>query len=141
MNIRRAVLLLLTVSALAVGGIAAQFSVAGAAAEAATVGTSATVQAHAQPNVNNFRVTDTICAYPSGCNYSYACHWGSSYGAAGPLQASQGPITKNNCSVRVWLHEYASGGGYALCINPGTPTGILHRDYRQIYISKNTSNC
>jgi len=46
----------------------------------------------------------------------------------------------NNCSVRMWLHQYANGSGRALCINPGT-TAEINRTYRQWQVTSNQSNC
>jgi hypothetical protein len=48
---------------------------------------------------------------------------------------------ENECSVRIWLHQYTSGNGDALCVSPGEDLGPSGHVYRQFLVSTNTNQC
>jgi hypothetical protein len=70
---------------------------------------------------------------------------------AAPVSAQAGIVpaataVQNNCSVRVWLHQYTNyvNHGWALCISPHGPQVIIpnqHGHGKNIQISSNTAAC
>lgn len=114
-----------------------------APANATVIGGHATAEAATTqavtPDTDNVVIQDVVCAYET-CIYRHACVSGA-YPLNGWLLASQEPIVENNCTVRVWLHQYSNGKGYALCIRKGSKTGVLKRSYEQFQITTNPTNC
>lgn len=49
----------------------------------------------------------------------------------------------DNCGVRVWLHQYQNGSGWAICISPylGDQLGPLAYYPGNLQVTSNTSNC
>ena len=108
---------------------------------AMAVGTIALTAPQAQA-ANNLTVYYG-CYSQLTCHHDITCAWGTAHStdfvpATGNLD---GTSVVNNCTVRVWLYEYADGSGYTLCLNPTSATGTLNRSYKRIYISGNKSNC
>jgi len=68
---------------------------------------------------------------------SVLCQFGTSGSVLHPSELYK---VRNNCSVRMWLHQNADGSGYALCINK-TSTANINRIYRQWLVSSNTAAC
>jgi hypothetical protein len=76
---------------------------------------------------------------PPGGHLSYACHGGATH-VVPALIAMDELAGRNNCSVRVWLHQNPDGSGRALCIRPHSVAKI-QRVYRQVQITNNTKSC
>jgi len=72
-------------------------------------------------------------------NTGYACNGGATH----VLSTGIGVIVTvtNNCSVRVWLHQYANGGGTGQCISPHTSAHPTHAVNDQLQITNNTAKC
>jgi len=87
--------------------------------------------------VNNFILY--LNSSPPGGNIKVACNGGATHtvSAGAALEELSG---RNNCSVRVWLHQNPDGSGRALCIRPHS-LATLKRAYRQIQITHNTATC
>jgi hypothetical protein len=132
---------LLAVAALILGtagGLIAASAPANAlATHAATGATHTVVMAH-WPSCPSA----TVCTYNLSANNTagFGCSartWTRPY-----LTEPMGYIT-NNCSVRVWLHQYQDGSGWATCIAPyeaaGLPSG--YRYPGNLQVSTNHSTC
>jgi hypothetical protein len=68
---------------------------------------------------------------------SVLCQFGTTGNVLHPSELYK---VRNNCSVRMWLHQYADGSGYALCINHDS-TALINRIYRQWQVTSNPANC
>lgn len=66
------------------------------------------------------------------------------YNTENPVfQPSMISFVNNNCSVRVFMHEYSSGGGASYCINPKDHDQQLPKknEWREITVTDNHDNC
>jgi len=73
-------------------------------------------------------------------NTPYACNGGATHVLKGTLPFTVFTVM-NNCSVRVWLHQYANGGGTGQCISPHTSAHPTHAVNDQLQITNNTAKC
>jgi hypothetical protein len=64
------------------------------------------------------------------------CH----YGTSGTVGSAPELSLKNNCSVRMWLHENENGTGMALCVRANS-RAVLRRHYAQWQVSSNPASC
>jgi hypothetical protein len=85
--------------------------------------------------VNNF-VLFPVTEPPGGHN-NFPCIHGDSYTNV-PIDLIS---ANNNCDVRVWMYQFAGGGGYNICISPKAQNFQFHRSYGRIFISLNSSHC
>jgi hypothetical protein len=109
----------------------------GVALGGAALAVSSTLPAYA---VSNF---DT---YGDAGGQPYPCHYGSNYTVPGAPSNIVIDAVRNNCDVRVWLHQYIHyvNRGWALCISPNGPQVIIPAQYgygRNIQISSNHNPC
>jgi hypothetical protein len=71
-------------------------------------------------------------------NQAVACH----YSTTATLRDTTVQNVENNCSVRMWLHQYVNGTGYNQCISPKTDPAVnAFRTYRQVQVTSNTAAC
>ena len=118
-------------------------------ASAFTLAVAAPASARSAPCINSqlgpygqfYRCTSTS---PNGAWRGTPCTPGANYNAtSGPFNVYVG---QNQCTVRVWLHEFTNwegGNGWAYCISPNT--GVLVPgsavNPNNIYVSTNRSAC
>jgi hypothetical protein len=69
-----------------------------------------------------------------------ACNYGTTK-AITMTQSGAILNVQNNCSVRLWLHQYADGSGKGFCITHNTDPGVPVGPWRQIQVTSNTAAC
>jgi hypothetical protein len=70
---------------------------------------------------------------------SIACNAGRSYVVEHPNIILD---VQNNCSYRIYLHQYSTGGGKNVCISPNSHMGVPpFIYYRQLLVTSNPAPC
>lgn len=70
---------------------------------------------------------------------SVPCHHGTTGRIPFPEDHDISSV-QNNCDVRMWLHQYADGTGYGVCIRANSQA-LIDRLYRQWQVTTNSSSC
>jgi hypothetical protein len=78
--------------------------------------------------------------YTNNEENSFTCAYNTEYAVFYPSLIK---YVENNCSVRIFLHQYSSGGGASFCINAKTPDQEVpsKNDWREVTVTDNHDNC
>jgi hypothetical protein len=87
------------------------------------------------PSAYAVNTSEIIFNNPSFTEQPVACVFGTTGSVQHPAEIIR---VINNCSVRMWLHQYADGSGRALCIDR---TAVINNTYRQWQVTSNTAPC
>jgi hypothetical protein len=86
------------------------------------------------PLTNYYNIQE--CSPNKGCvSYQHQCT------GTWDTQTAAGNTVTSQCTVRLWLHQYANNTGYTQCINPHAAGAVINNTYRNVLVSSNTGNC
>jgi hypothetical protein len=119
----------------------AKFTAAATVASAAAL-TASALPASAATTLPVSAATPKLQLFGTGGNQVFICTPPEAHGVDQPGLFGITAVT-NQCSTRVWLHEFGDGSGWSFCVSPRTAVLVpaWAEFANQLLVSENTAAC